>query len=141
LSATALTTLKIALLAPIFRDGVDDAEDRAVGADPQRQRQHGDEGEAGGAQQQAAGADDVLPQRGQVLGESHGSVPVAGGAPRRGVGQREVAEAAARLGLGGGRRHAVRDQLPRQHLDVEVELRAHLVGDGGAPDRAVQLLR
>ena len=72
---TAIQPVRIAERQRRQQHALDDAEDGAVGADPERQRGQGHGGEAGRAAQHAQRVPDILAQLGHVLGPCHATLP------------------------------------------------------------------
>ena len=112
---------------------VEHAVDGGVGADAERERQDGDDGEAGTAGQQAKTDPGVLPQlRGEVADATttFHRVPQL----RQRVGARiDFAEFLQRLRAGVRRRHALARELVGAHVEVKRELVADV---GGGSRRA-----
>ena len=117
-------------------DGVDDAEDRRGRAEPQGEREHGDEAERRVGGELAHGEPGVLAKLGEVLAAAHVLVPLpadlAAGRPH-GL---QIAEAAEGGSARRGRVHAARNVFTGPHLEMELELLAHLVVDVLLPEPA-----
>ncbi len=97
---------------------VDDAEDRGVGADAERQREHGDDREAGRARQSANRVARVLRELVQPLAAPHVARDFANG--------RDIAEVAARVATRVARRLAARDAVLHIHLEMRSNLGVQL---------------
>jgi hypothetical protein len=109
--------------------GVDDAEHPGVGADPQRQGDHGGRGQAGAPAEHA----ERLPQVLQEGVERDPDVRVAGALAH----QQRVAEGLAGARAGLVRRQAFRGELPGPHVEVEPQLLVDLLRQrAGAEDVA-----
>ena len=108
-------------------DAVHDAEDRAVRADPEGEREHSDERERGTLAQLPEGEAHIGSQRIQPVSPFHGSLPLVAEdveGRRNGV---DVTEAAHGFGARGVGSHAGGDVLRHGGL----EMKAQFVGDVG----------
>ena len=101
-------------------------EDRRVGADAERERQHGHGGEARRASEHAQCVADILPPLGEELGAHHPPPPPL---VDRHAGQAralDVAEAVQRQLARARRRLAALDQLADPHVQVEGQFVLHV---------------
>ena len=111
-------------------EGVDQAEDRRVGADPQGERERRDEGEDGAAAQRAGRVAQILGQLFDEARTPHLPAPL--------LDLRDPAEG-AQSGLAGlARAHAGRDVFSGLLVDVEAQFGGELGLDAGAPEDRAQ---
>ena len=120
--------IRIAVRQRLEQHAVHHAEDRAVGADAERERDQRRRGKRRRAAQHAEGIADVLPQLGEKFRSLHVSSPpfVDGDAflPRAVV----IAESLERQPARALRGFALLDQLADPHLDMKGQLRVDVRG-------------
>ena len=133
--ADLVQPVRVPIRQRLQQDRVNDAEDRRVRADSERQRQHRHRSEHRGTTQRAQREADVLPKLTQVLPERvAATLPLV---DRHALRARHIqaSETHQRQLPRALRRLAPRDQLPCPHLDVERELLVH-VPPGIRPQQA-----
>ena len=119
------------------QDAADHAEDRGVGADAERQGEHGDEGEAGALAERAQGEAEVVQQTGHEGSPGARARTAGGDGAAFGGDGGDIAEGLERGQPGRLRPHAGVHQLLRAHVEVEAQLAVDLAGDvGGAAGQA-----
>ena len=125
----------VAVRQRLEQHAVDDAEDRAVGANAERERDDGDGREPGRPAQDANRVDEVLPQLADVRTARHPPREPLIDVDALALGAFVIAKllhrAAARL-VG---RHALRDELADPHVEMKVELALDVGTDRRVPDR------
>src|SRR4029434_5723477 len=99
--------------------GVEQLEDRGVGADAERERQDGDDREAGGQAQQPQAVPQIAPYAVDKADGIHLIDLLSD--------QRRIPQLALRRRARGGRRHAARDVLVGLHHQMRLELASALV--------------
>ena len=111
--------------------GVDEREDRRIGADAEGQRQHDDERETEIAAQRARGVREVLNELLGIVAASHGAFSLLVESDTIVANGLDIAELSQRLAPRRVRRHAAGDQTLRAHVEMKRQLVVHGLGDLG----------
>ena len=117
---------------------VHEREDRAVGADAERQRRHRDRGERGRLAQLAEREGHVVAQLLEPGGDLHVAVPLPAELPELALHAADVSHPLLRLPPRRLRIDPARDQLARPQLEVQRDLLVDLLVDRHAPEPRAQ---
>jgi hypothetical protein len=113
---------------------IDEREDRAVGADAERQGQRGDQREARRVPQLPERGFQIVPELVDPEAHAHLAVSLSAKASHRLLEGGDIAQSTDRDLAGGLRIHAARDELARAVLDVQREFFVDLLIDREAPE-------